>query len=184
MNTSCNEIQNLFQSYRKKTLTKNKIKQFESHIEGCDHCRQTFELDMLISDKLENIPILSCPATVSTAIKNATYKNSISKELKEKIGQYLLLHKSLSISFATAVVILLLVILKPGIDKNGTPNIIYTVEEITKAKAQTKWSLAFTAKNIQKTEKQIIEDVLLKHLSGKIKQSIIKSIPMITGGQK
>jgi hypothetical protein len=73
---------------------------------------------------------------------------------------------------------------KPFVPSEQSVPVTITQEEVFKARKQAKWSLVFVAGLIHETQKEVVEDVLIKELPKTFRKTIRNTFPIMKGGKK
>lgn len=185
MNSQCKKIHFLFENYLNSTLSVKEMKTVKDHLKSCSDCRRELIRESKIIKSIKEMPLIECPENIIQQIEAETFRKKRTLLFPGQIfswsGSGSL--KNLSLGFAAAIV-LVLVIFKPFniIKKQPLPeNSMFTENEIKEAKNKAKISLAYIGSILNKSEKMIIDDVLLDNFPKIIKNNIKKSIPILGG---
>ncbi len=179
----CREIEVLIEKLLNQDITRNEKRNIQKHIRKCPDCRKEFEKWQKIESILSGFPSQRCPDKVVDKI----YSNTIGSEPKS-------VHPIRFPSFAAhpgwkwagaAValgLILLLTVIHPVIEQKKSGKISYSQEEILKAREEAKWSLAYVAQVLHKSEKTAIDDALLIELPQTVRKVVKNTVPILKGG--
>jgi hypothetical protein len=179
----CNEIQVLIEKLLNHDMTRQERQDFRKHIHNCPDCRTEFERWQKIEKELSGFPRQKCPDEVLEKI----YSNTIRSEQKnirwirfrDFAGHAGWKWAGAAVAFG---LILLFTIIHPIGDRNKIEEISYSQEEALKAREQAKWSLAYVAQIIQKSEKTAIDNALLIELPQTVRKAVKNTVPILKGG--
>jgi hypothetical protein len=179
----CNEIQILIEKFLNHDITRQERQNFRKHIRNCPDCRTEFGRWQKIEKELSGFPQQKCPDEVLDKI----YSNTIG--LKQKSVhriRFRIFASHTGWKWAGAAValglILLLTIIHPIGDRNKIEEISYSQEEVLKAREQAKWSLAYVAQMIQKSDKTAIDNALMIELPQTVRKAVKNTVPILKGG--
>jgi hypothetical protein len=179
----CVHIQDLLSNYFDGTLEKNQEKMVERHIQDCMVCEEAFEKEKEIHGILVSMPEIPCPEDVVRRIEKVTFSHRETTRTRRKSAFSLNLSWKPLVVGAAAMAICILVLMK--FPKSQEPfRAEYSREEVLDARKQAKWSLAYVAKLMSKTERQLIETVLTKELPSTVRESVQKALPIYKGGEQ
>lgn len=185
MNAPCHEIRELFDLFLDGGILRKEKARLKAHLKECPACRALLEEEREVINMFADLPELPCSEKVVQRIEELTVGHKIKSSLLEKI----LLQRDpfhwrlVSVSLAASAIIFLFV-LHPYLNRKESVQVQYTQEEVLKARDQAKWSLAYMANMVSKTEREVVENVLLKDLPKTVRKSIKNAVPIFRGGQK
>ena len=179
MNAQCHEIESMIAPFLDGDLSKQEQSRVKKHLRDCPACRLVLEKEREVAEQLMVLPELKCSEEVTRKIENATVcperEDSFRRRFKF-IGEPF--HwRTVTVGVALAAIVILFVVY-PIFDRREPGQIPYSQEEMLQSKDEAKWSLAYVAQMVNKMEKNVIEDVLLKDLPRTVRKSIKKSIPL------
>jgi hypothetical protein len=179
----CHEIQILIGNLLNRELTRKERRTFRKHIRNCPDCRTELEKWQKVEKVLSSFPRQKCPSRVLDNI----YLNTIGSEEKN-------IHRIRFLSFpghagwkwAGAAValglILLLAVILPIINQNNIEEISYSQQDALKAREQARWSLAYVAQVLRKSEKTAIDNALMIELPQTVRKVVKNTVPILKGG--
>ena len=179
----CNEIQVLIEKFLNHELSKLEKRDFRKHIRHCPDCRTEFGRWQKVEKELSGFPRQKC----SDEVVNKIYSNTIGLKHKSVHRiRFQIVPGHTAWKWAGAAValgmILLFTVIHPIFDQKKTREITYSQEEILKAREQAKWSLAYAAQVIQKSERTIIDNALLVELPQTVRKVVKNTVPILKGG--
>lgn len=185
MNTPCREIRLLFDGFLDRDLGRKQRSRVKKHLKGCPACRSLLAEERRVVDLLAGLPEQRCSERIIRRIEAATIDREEREPLSGKVRMVVeSFHwRTVSVGVALAAVVLLLVI-RPLMYREEPVQPPYNEEEVLKAQAEAEWSLAYVARKINRTERDVIEEVLLKDLPKTVRKSIRSTIPLFKGGQE
>ena len=183
MNVPCHNIRELLDDFLDGDLSRSEKSKIKRHLKGCPECRSELMRQRKTENYLKRLPLIHCPDSVIKQIERLTFGNG------EGHRKYRRFSLSLSPTWrwvpvglaATAVIILL--IFYPSLERDDPGSVSYSQEEVMEAKNKAKWSLAYIAKTVNRTEREVVENVLLKDVPKTLRKSIRKAVPILQGGQ-
>lgn len=184
MNAPCEEIRKLLDPFLDGDLSRREKSRVKKHLRECPSCRSALEKERETEEMLAALPRLRCPDGVVRRIEALTLGHHKKERVFDRwFHVHLALNwRTLSLGAAATAVILLFV-LHPWVDEPDSVSLPYTQDEVQKAKDQAKWSLAHIAKTVNRTEREVLEDVILKDLPRTVKKSLREAVPIFQGGQ-
>jgi hypothetical protein len=179
----CNEIQVLIEKFLNHDMSRQERQDFRKHIRNCPDCRTEFEKWQKVEKTLSGFPKQKCPNRVLENI----YSNTIgSKPKSVRRIRFRGFTNHAGWKWAGAAVafglILLFTIIHPMGDRNKIEEISYSQEEALRAREQAKWSLAYVAQVIHKSEKTAIDNALLIELPQTVRKAVKNTVPILKGG--
>lgn len=184
MNVPCLEIRSLFDQFLDGDLRKKERSRVKKHLKECPACRSELAKEREVGELFTALPEIRCPERVTRRIEEATLgrktKDSLFRRIKVVGGSY---HwRTVSVGVAVVALVFLFVV-HPYINREPPVQGPYSQEEVLEARNQAKWSLAYLAKTMNRTEKEVIENVLLKDIPQTVRKSIKNAVPIFRGGQ-
>lgn len=184
MSAKCAKIESMLNAFIDGELTKKDAAFVREHLDGCGECRSMLEGLLDIEKRLTSLPRLRCPGRIEERIlmlsidtENRGGKHKTFKSFFESLHG-----RTVTVGLAAAVMIVLLVIGRMIRDEESVPQ-TFTPEQIEQAREQAELGLSYLGTKINKTEKNILEQVLLKDLPETVRKSIRKTVPIFRGGQ-
>ena len=181
MNTQCHEIRSLFDRFLDGDLHRKEKSRLKKHLRKCQACRSELEKEQKILEMLAALPKLKCSETVTERIKNVTIGREESLISRIKSSGWLYGWRPAVVAAAVSIFVLFLVF-RPLINREEPVNVSYSQSEVKKAREQAKWSLIYVSQTINKTEKGVVEQVLMDYLPKTMRNSIKYAIPLLRGG--
>ena len=168
----CADFQNLIRESKLNELNLYQRFSVKRHMSQCRDCAAVFAEESEVRNFFSMVPELKCPDSLSEQIAVQTFNKPERKS--QNVFSFALNSPQLSFAVVAAVVVILLIINFPG--RNNPAIQSYNPEEIALARKQARWSLAYTGNLLNKTEKNVVEDVLFKQVPGTIRKSLKKSL--------
>lgn len=185
MNAPCEDFRMLFEPFLDGGLSKRERIRVKKHLKACPACRSELDREREVVDLLSALPEAKCPENVVRKIEEETFGREKKKSYIKRwvFGGQRFRWGTLSVGVAVVAVIILLVVQPLG-DRSQPDRVQYSQEEVQKAKDEAKWSLAYLAKVVGETERNVVEDVLLKDVPSTLRKSIRKTIPIFGGDEQ
>lgn len=185
MNVPCHEFREMFDLSLDGGLSRKKRARLREHLKTCPACRVALEAEQEVTQILSDLPQFPCDDGVVSRIEELTigHRKKSSRITKIFATDISVRWQILSVGFAATAIILLFT-LHPILEQKDLETPQFTQEEVVQAKKQAKWSLAYLANKVSETEKEIVENVLLKDLPKMVRKSIKNAVPLLRGGQK
>jgi len=183
MDTQCREIRLLFDRFLDGDLRGKEKFRLKRHLRKCQACRYELEKEQGIAEMLATLPEFQCPEEVVARIKSATLGRGGNESLisKIKFSGWLYGWRPAVVGIAVSIFLLLLVF-HPLINRKEPLSVSYSQVDVRKAREQAKWSLIYVSQTINKTEKGVVEQVLMNYLPKTMRNSIKYAIPILRGG--
>ena len=184
MNVPCHEFREMLDLSLDGGLSRKERARLREHLKTCPSCRTAFEADREVINALSELTELPCDEGVIRRIEERTigHRKKPSRIMEMFFTRESSRWRILSVGLAASTIILLFA-LHPIFERKDIDTTQYTKEEITQAKDQAKWSLAYLANKLSETEKEVVENVLLKDLPKTVRKSIKNAVPLFRGGQ-
>ena len=184
MNAPCHDMRSLLDRFIDGDLSRTEKARVKTHLKACAGCRHALIKEREMATLLSDLPELSCPESVVRRIESRTF----GKERKEKsYGKVWHFHASLNWQTVSVglvgVALVALFVIHPLTNRGPSAPFQYSKDEAIQVANQAKWSLAYLAKSVNKAERQVVENVLLKDLPKAVRKSIKNAVPLIGGGQ-
>lgn len=184
MNSQCNKIKGLIEPFMNKDLGRKERFLVKKHLRVCAGCRTEFEKKQQIVDAFISLPRLKCPEKV----KRAVYEFTSAQEKK------VIFHRGkgiftksfgwrAAVAWGVSLVLVLVFVLHPFNGRREPVQIRYSEVDAVKVREQVKWSLVYVAQVIQKSERQVADDVLMDKLPQTVRNVIKNTVPIFEGGQ-
>ncbi len=185
MNLQCDSIRKLFDEYINDTLPNKQKKFISDHLKNCDDCRKEYNKELKIVKTMNNMPLFICPENVVNRIERQTYNKYAEKSILKKCFHWIFINKIRPVTIGLAAIILAVVIVVPLFHVNNSSKksaeIMYTSEEIQKAKKEAELSLSYIGHIINENRKEAVNNVLFDRFPKIIKESLKNSINIIGG---
>jgi len=183
MDALCREIRSLFDPFLDGDLGREERVRVKNHLKACSACRSELAREREVETMLTSFPELACSEEVIRKIEATTLdreeKEPLTRSMRSVVESF---HwRTVSVGVAVAVTVFLLVV-RPFGERDEPMQVQYTEEEVLKVREQAKWSLAYVAKKMNKTERDVLQEVLLKDLPKTVRKSIQKTVPLFKGG--
>lgn len=177
MNTKCDAIKPLFEQFLNGDLRRKERSKVKKHLQRCSNCRIELEKEQQIEAMLVTLPKFKCPEKVAQAIFKTTVTNKEWKFFPTFFGW-----KTAVVGVVTLAIILFFVFYF-NINLKNQIHIEYSQNEILKTRKQAKWSLVYAAQIIQKSERQVVDNVLINNLPQTVRDALKKTVPLFKGGK-
>ncbi|MBN1779832.1 zf-HC2 domain-containing protein [bacterium] len=177
MNETCKTSQVLLDRFLTDELSSQELKILEIHLESCAHCQQVIEGEPF-EKSLKNLPPLKCPDRVIRQVQAAIQK----EKAKARHTHMLKWHWRQTVMaglVAAATVVVLTLFPDRSIHEEKPAQ--YTEEEIEQAREVMKWTMAYTAQKMKRSETKVIDDVFTSHLPKSVQKSVRKVLPILKG---
>ena len=184
MNAPCREIRSLLDPFLDGDLRGKEKSRVRKHLKECPSCRSEVTKEREVVEMLTTLPEIRCPEKVVRRIEEATLDQEKKDSLLNRMKFFAeSVHwRTVTVGVAAAAIVFLFVV-HPYSDRDQPFQSPYSQEEVLKARNQAKWSLAHIAKMMNKTEREVVENVLLKKLPQTVRKSIRNAVPLFQGGQ-
>ena len=176
MMKGCREIELELVAYCSGELDPAEQDMIRNHLDGCASCQAELGREMEIRDILGSLPKNGIPDALERRIK-ATAHHSV--ETIPSAGNRKRMTAVLVLAAASLAVALLVPTLRPV----SGPDQAWTAEEIAAARQEVMFTLALTAKVIDRTQKNAVVDVFADKLPHAINESFKMVKPKTSGGK-
>ena len=180
MKETCKRVDRLLKYFLEGSLSEQEKTFIEKHLMECPDCLNT-EADLkekfLEVDPPKNI---KCPDSVEARVFSTIRDMKNEKAVKNKWGT--LFGWKGALAGVSVAVLFLLVVHLPRPTSQSTQE--YSQEEIEKARAALKWTLAYSAQTVQKKENNAIDQVFGNYIPKSVQNSARKLLPLFDGGKK
>lgn len=188
MSTNCQKIRPLFDRYLDGELGRKERSLVSEHLQNCSSCREALQRETDVIAMFDLLPEMECPEHVLENIRD-TVRSSRKTSLLSRIVVPLvqtLRRPLVPVAAAAAIIAFLIFRSSPfETEPNGRTDLAataYSTEELQRARASAKWTLAFTAKQLNDAEAQATRAVLLDYIPRTMKKSITSSLRELPGG--
>jgi predicted anti-sigma-YlaC factor YlaD len=184
MNSPCQEIKSLFDQFLDGDLQKRDRARVTEHLKACAACRLELEKEREIIGMLALLPELTCPDHVQRRIEAATIQRDKGESRFREVfftGESFRWRKS-AIGVAVAAIIFVMVILPFSYWQEILED-PYSREDALAARNQAKWTLTYVGQTLNRTEKDVLEDVLWERLPKTLRKSIRTTLELLKGGK-
>ncbi len=175
MNTCCTRVRKKLDAYLDCTCSSTDAGRIREHLASCDACRRLFEEDRRTVGELSDLPRLRCPVRVTDSIlervKAGEKKRSFPTWREGFLGR-----RAWKPALAFGLILSLAIAWKFDIPKKPKNKSTYSPEEVRRAVDAVKWSMAFSAQTIRRSEVQAI-GVLTGRLPETAHQSVQTVLP-------
>ncbi len=183
MDTQCREIRLLFDRFLDGDLHGKEKSRLKKHLRKCQACRSELEKEQKVVEMLATLPKLQCPEEVAERIRRMTLGREEKESLISRIKSSGWLYGwRAAVAGAAVSIFILFLILHPLINREEPANVSYSQSDVRRAREQAKWSLIYVSQTINKTEKGIVEQVLMNYLPKTMRDCIQYTIPILRGG--
>ena len=183
--SECPIVRSWFDACFDGTLSRSRKRLLRRHLSECGNCLREFGTERNIIASLRNLPSPACPESVERRIVERLGMGRMRDREKafRKILPRIPVWEWISAGAAVVVVVVLVVSITKRPLQTPSVSARYDEEQIRTASKQARWSLSYAIGVIQKTEKNIIRDVLLDKFPESLRNILEKSIPLM-GGKK
>jgi anti-sigma factor RsiW len=187
MNDECQEIRQLFDRLLDGELSREEQSLVAEHTGKCPSCRDELQRDRDVIAMFDLLPELECPEHVLESIRdNVRSREKASVRPRGVIPIFRTLRRPLILA-AAAAIIAFLFIRGPWSGTRhsgriGPESVAYSPEDIRRARADAKWTLAFTARQVTRAEGEAARTALFEYFPRTVKKSIRSSLQEPPGG--
>jgi predicted anti-sigma-YlaC factor YlaD len=183
MNTPCHEIKGLLDDYFDGALSRKDKKRLQAHLQLCEACRLEFQKEKHMIENLEGMPTFQCPEKVVQRIAELTYLRE-EKSPRMKIREFLSKSKGwrLAVVGTAAMALMILIVWYAFKEPEEPIQATYSEADLLKAREQAKWSLVYVTQMIQKSEKEVVDEIFMKELPETVRNALKNTIPIFRGG--
>jgi anti-sigma factor RsiW len=171
----CRDIEMELAAYCGRELGPAERKLVKAHMDVCAACRAELVREMSLRQTLGSLPLAEAPGTLDSrilAVVQPTDSGYGWSRPKIRLGSAAVL-----VAACLAVVLLL-----PSLRPSSAPEPSWTQEEIAAARQDVMYTLALTAKVINRTQKDTVVEVFAERLPNAINESFKKVKLTNTGG--
>jgi anti-sigma factor RsiW len=171
----CRDIELELAAYGSGELGPTEQDLVRNHLDHCPACRGELAREMNLRDTLGSLPMASAPVDLNNRINSAVFPTGKNPgALRGRVR----LASAVTLVAASLAVVLLLPALRPV----SNPDPTWTQEEIAAARQDVVFTLALTAKVINRTQKDAVVDVFADRLPNAINESFKKAKLTTSGG--
>ncbi len=184
MKSRCADVELLLTEYAAGDLPVADVARVSGHLESCAACRDELAAEQRLRATLNALPQLSCPVEVSVPEQVVTGRTERGRRAGRGEGRHWLWGGA---GLAAAVV--LLIVLLPSTPPPPPDRIVdstgrtWSRTEIETARLEAKWSLALTAKILDRTGRRTVTDIFGRRLPRAVTGSLEKAASIYEGGQ-
>ena len=175
MMSQCTEIELELAAYCSGELDSSARDTVRLHLDECAACRAELGREMELRGALGSLPKAEVPDVLEHRIRAATVQATVPFPLRRSRGR---LTAGLVLAAASLAIALLVPALRPG----SGPDRAWTEEEIAAARQDVMYTLALTARVIDRTQKDAVVDVFADKLPRAINDSFKMVKPTTSGG--
>ncbi len=168
----CPEIERELSAYLRGDLTPESKKLVREHLDRCPPCRAELARETNLSQSLGSLPHFKAPAELETRL--ATDISSIGTG---RAGRGRLTAAVLAAAACLAVVLLV-----PNLRPGSQPKPTWSEQEIAAGRRDVLYSLALTARVLDRTRKETVVEVFADRLPRAINESLKTVKPNNSGG--
>jgi anti-sigma factor RsiW len=178
----CRNIEIELAAYAGGELGSAERKRVRSHLDGCAECRAELAREMNLRETLGALPTANVPADLDDRIRAAIQPagNGIpSRRYRHRLAA------ALTVAAAGLALALILPALRPAAVPEPIavgPRRTWTHEEITAAREEVMFSLALTARVLDRTQKDAVIEVFANQLPHLVNRSLKFVKPTTSGG--
>ncbi len=183
MKDKCREIRSMFDRFLDEDLPPGEESRLRNHVAGCEGCRTELQGEQEIAAELGSLPELPCPEHVLESIREAIGDRGekILRFDERKFSSRAFPWRWVSVGLAAAIAAYVLIGI-PGMDRGEDPRFAQSPETIRQARNTAKWSLAYAAVMMGKTEVDAIETVLTEQFPASLRKGLQGTTQPKTGG--
>jgi len=142
------------------------------HLRRCSYCRELYDFEENLKEMFDGAPRPACPPELAEKIR----KHTANEGASVRFFATLFTLRKYSYSLAAAAAIALLLIMRPfSIERAAAPH-GYTKEELSVARRQATWTLAYTGSILNKTNKKAVGKVLFGKIPETVKETLEQSL--------
>ncbi len=154
------------------------------HLDECAVCSEILAAEKMISGELHSLPRLRCPEAVTRAVLEKTI------ELKRPVGIFetivrrariVFSRRALKPALACGLILFLSLLISHQTRRNEMRGKTYTDAEIDRAGEIMKWSLVYSARQVQTSERRVFSEVLNQSAPETIERSVLSVYTKSTG---
>jgi len=179
-NESCRQVRRKLESLVDGLLSRPESAAIERHLDACPVCRTAAALEQRLKRELEALPRLPCPQRVSDALLDAV-KEGEKPRLRRTAWKALFPSWTWKPALAGGAVLIVALCLSHRFRETAPPPPVYTEEEVLRAREIVKWSLAYSAQQVQESERSVFREVLNRRLPETVEQAVRAVYKQTTG---
>ncbi len=173
--TRCHDIEMELAAFCGEELGSSERKLVQAHLDVCPACRAELAREMSLRQTLGSLPVAMAPGNLDRRILTAV--QPAAKETGWSRPKVRLTAAAALVAAGLAVVLLL-----PSLRPAATGDSTWTEDEMAAARQDVRYTLALTAKVINRTRKETVVDVFADRLPNAINESFKKVKLTNTGG--
>lgn len=182
MNVQCRDIQTQLAAFIDGDLPKAERTRVGEHLAACPVCRSEHEKLRQVTEGLRTMPEVACPERVVRKIEMVTVKPKQADSVRTKRASWWSFSRLKPVYLGVALMAIALVVVVDAVrNRDQTEIPTFSQEEALRMREEAKLSLAYIAQVMNKTEKNIVEDVLLKDIPKAVRNTIKNSMPLLGG---
>jgi anti-sigma factor RsiW len=176
----CSGFDPMIEPYLDGELSSDDARAIESHVAECEACAEELKLARQVSEGLSELTPLDCPDVVTARVRHTMSAlrgrmDSVSEEnwARRKTWNKTIWQIAAVVALVAAGVVLAVSqsrILQP-IDSPNLPD-GYTLEEVTQAKRQVEWTLAYVDHVARHSMQRVGQEVIRKHISHPLRSAV------------
>lgn len=170
----CRDIERELAAFGSGELGRAEQTLVRDHLEDCPACRAELDREMKLRNTLGSLPTVSAPSDMDSLIRAAVRSGENTSQPRWK-------RKRLTAAVALVAATLAVVLLLPGLRPSTNPDPAWSAEEMAAARQDVVYTLALTAKVIDRTRKDAVVEVFADRLPNAINESI-KKVKLTTSG--
>jgi anti-sigma factor RsiW len=146
------------------------------HLDECAACRGILAAEKMISGELHSLPRLRCPEAVTRAVlEHASAENRPAGLLEKaaRAASLLFSRRALKPVLACALTLFFALVVSHQVRRNEPAGRTYTDAEIDRAGEIMKWSLVYSARQVQTSERRLFSEVLNQSAPETIERSVL-----------
>ncbi len=172
----CREIELELVAYCSGELDPAEKGMIRNHLDGCASCRAELDREMELRRILGSLPKENIPDVLDSRIMAAANPSVATLPAGRS-------RKRLTAGLALAAASLAIALLVPTLRPGSEPEQAWTQEEIATARQEVMYTLALTAKVIDRTQKDAVVNVFADKLPRAINESFKMVKPTTSGGK-
>ena len=177
----CSDIQDRLEAFIEDDLPQAMKRAVEEHVSVCPQCRGQWMAAKEVRETLRTLPSQSCPAHVLDDVLQRTRPASWGVEDLRSILQRLLRPTWRPVA-GLALMVALVLMLRPLADVRPPAPGIYTEQEILKAQEEAQWALAYVHRVMVRTQSMVQDDVIPRQVVHPIRNRVHTTLESIKEG--
>ena len=175
MMNHCHDIELELAAYARGELDPAQRERVASHLDGCAGCRAELAREMTLRETLGGLPTATPPADFDDRILAA-----IPAAGADSHPRWMRYRLAGGLTIAAASVALALIL--PNLPQDSGPQPTWTDLEIAAAREEVMFSLALTARVLDRTQKHTVIEVFANQLPNSVNESLKIVKPTTSGG--